>query len=61
MNKTSCNGISEKTQQCANDTMCDIGNTRRTVAKIRNGTKKGGTKEQSLSMMNVSRACVSQD
>ena len=25
MNKTSCNGISEKTQQCANDTMCDIG------------------------------------
>ena len=37
--------------------MCGIGNIRRTVGKkIQNGTKKGGTRKQSLRVMNVSCA-----
>ena len=59
MYKTICNGISEKTQYYANDTMCGIGDTGRTTGKIWNGTKKGGRKEQSLRIMNVSYAGTS--
>ena len=59
MYKTSCNRISQKAQQCINCYVWHWRYKKESWEKIRNDTKKDGTREQSQRVINVSYAGTS--